>query len=129
MFLVHVSCSGCHVEPRPVTAKPGSGATVLAASKSACDNCHKTGVGDLVTLWQKNTRELYDGVSKMLPPETSQISPLQRQIRGEAQFLLELVRQDGSWGVHNPKYTQKLLEDAQQKIIELEHMTLEEAEP
>lgn len=129
MFLVHVSCGGCHVEPRPVTAKPGSGAMVLAASKSACDNCHKTGVGDLVTLWQKNTRELFDGVSKMLPPERPEMSPLQRQIRGEAQFLLELVRQDGSWGVHNPKYTQKLLDDAQAKIVELEHLTLEEAEP
>ena len=65
----------------------------------------------------------------MMPPEKPEMSPLQRQLRGEAQFLLELVRQDGSWGVHNPKYTQKLLDDAQQKIVELEHLTLEEAEP
>ena len=129
MFLAHVACSGCHVEQKPVSVKPGSGALVMAASKAACDNCHKPGFGDVVDLWQKNTKQMYEGVTAMLPSESKPLSPLQRQLRGEATTLLELVRQDGSWGVHNPKYTQKLLETAQSRILELERMTPAEAEP
>ena len=30
-----------------------------------------------------------------------------------ARHLLDLVKVDGSWGVHNPRYTQRLLEEAE----------------
>jgi hypothetical protein len=36
----------------------------------------------------------------------------------DARGLLALVRLDGSWGVHNPPYTQKLIEQARARIIE-----------
>jgi hypothetical protein len=36
----------------------------------------------------------------------------------EARQLLALVKMDGSWGVHNPPYTQKLVEQAKDKLNE-----------
>ncbi|MBL9031509.1 MAG: NapC/NirT family cytochrome c [Phycisphaerae bacterium] len=113
MFLVHVDCTGCHVSKRAVSVKPDSGATVAAAVPEACDACHKPGLGaQMVPLWQKTTRALYDRVAEELKAATG-ADP--RAVE-EARRLMELVRLDGSWGVHNPKYTQQLLEQARAKI-------------
>ena len=122
MFMAHVDCTACHVEPRPVSSKPTSGATVAKASAESCGTCHKPGLGEqLVPLWQKNTRTLYDTTVAMLPPEGSAapLNPEQAKRVAEARQLLDLVRVDGSWGVHNPRYTQKILEDAQQKLADI----------
>jgi nitrate/TMAO reductase-like tetraheme cytochrome c subunit len=123
MFLAHVACSGCHTKPRPVSSKPESGATVAAASARSCDNCHKQGAGDQVALWQKNTRAMYDGIFRMLPTPDRQLDSRQKKLVFEARGLLDLVRLDGSWGVHNPRYTQRLLEEAQQKLSEADRPT------
>ena len=122
MFMAHVDCTACHVEQKPLTIKPTSGATVAKASARSCDTCHKAGLGEqLVPLWQKNTRTLYDASVAMLPAEDAAASLAADQAKrvSEARQLLELVRVDGSWGVHNPRYTQKILEDAQQKLADL----------
>jgi nitrate/TMAO reductase-like tetraheme cytochrome c subunit len=119
MFMAHVDCTACHVDQKPLTVKPTSGATVAKASAKSCDTCHKSGLGDqLVPLWQKNTHALYDTTLAMVPSQeaATTLSPEQARRVYEARQLLELVRVDGSWGVHNPRYTQKVLEDAQQKL-------------
>jgi nitrate/TMAO reductase-like tetraheme cytochrome c subunit len=120
MFMAHVDCAGCHVQPRTPHSKPDSGATVAAATAAACDNCHKPGLGEqMIPLWQKNTRSLYESVSRMLPdPAKPAASAQAGRLIAEARQLLALVRQDGSWGVHNPPYTQKLLELARTKILD-----------
>lgn len=120
MFMAHVDCTGCHVRPRAVTGKAVAGATVAAATPEACDACHKPGLGaKMVPLWQKNTRTLYESVEKMLPPPSKPMpSPRAGQLIAEARQLLLLVRVDGSWGVHNPTYTQKLIEQARARIVE-----------
>ena len=120
MYLVHVDCTGCHVEQRGLRSKVESPATVAGASPQACDRCHKAGLGEtMVPLWQKNTHELYDSVAKVLPAAKAAARGAEPQrLVGEAERLLELVRLDGSWGVHNPRYTQKLLEEAKGKLEE-----------
>lgn len=68
----------------------------------------------MVPLWQKSTRSLYDDIlANVTAAEAKGGKPLE-----EARHLLreELVRKDGSWGVHNPKYTQKLLERARESL-------------
>lgn len=118
MFMAHVDCTGCHIQPRALNVKPLSGATVAAASPRACDACHKPGLGEqMIPLWQKNTHELYDSVALLLPPaERSALCEADHRNVAEARQLLDLVRLDGSWGVHNPKYTEALLHDARQKL-------------
>jgi len=120
MFMAHVDCTGCHTQVRAVTDKRAAGATVAAATAKACDNCHKPGLGDqMIPLWQKNTRTLYENVERMLPDEAKPpASPRAQQLVTEARQLLTLVRLDGSWGVHNPPYTQNLIEQARDKILE-----------
>jgi hypothetical protein len=118
MFLAHVDCSGCHIAPRPLKIKGDSGATVAVATAKACDTCHKPGLGEqMIPLWQKNTHTLYDSVVQMMP-KVAPIDDRERELVQQAQRLIDLVRLDGSWGVHNPRYTQELLNQARAKLLE-----------
>jgi hypothetical protein len=118
MFMAHVNCTACHVAPRPVKSKVESGATVAVATAAACDSCHKPGLGaQMIPLWQKNTHTLHDSVVELLPA-TPPADERGRQLVSEARQLIDVVRLDGSWGVHNPRYTQELLNQARAKLIE-----------
>lgn len=118
MFLAHVNCNGCHIEPKPLKVKNGTGATVAVATAAACNSCHKAGLGEqMIPLWQKNTHTLYDAVAQIVP-KTVPANEKDRQLVLEAQRLMDLVRLDGSWGVHNPRYTQELLNQARAKLLE-----------
>lgn len=121
MFLVHVDCTGCHIKPSELKAKPQSGATVNKAVPAACDTCHRPGTGEqMVPLWQRTTRELYDSVIALLPTEQDPWAA-GNEAAGErlaqARQFLDLVRLDGSWGVHNPRYTQRLIEQARENVV------------
>jgi nitrate/TMAO reductase-like tetraheme cytochrome c subunit len=118
MFLAHVDCGGCHIEQKSLNAKPLSGATVAKATAEACDACHKPGLGEkMIPMWQKSTHASYDAVVKLLPERTP-VSPEAAKLVENARHLLDLVKVDGSWGVHNPRYTQRLLEEAERKLRE-----------
>jgi hypothetical protein len=117
MFLTHVPCTGCHTQMDEVRVRPGSPARVARATVDSCDGCHSPGLGQLqIPQWQRDTRRLYDEVAKLI--ETARASlgdrhdPAARQLLSDADQLLEIVMLDGSWGVHNPRYTQSLLERA-----------------
>ncbi len=118
MFLAHVDCAACHIKPRALDANPESGATVAAATPQACDSCHKPGLGEkMIPLWQESTRKLYKEASdELADTEKSVTGQPALALVEEARGLLKLVRVDGSWGVHNPKYTQRLLELAREKL-------------
>lgn len=118
MFLAHVNCNACHIAPRPLRNKAESGATVAVATAAACDSCHKPGLGaQMIPLWQKNTHALYDSVVELLPVNAP-ADEHGRQLVGDARRLIDVVRLDGSWGVHNPRYTQELLGQARAKLLE-----------
>ena len=121
MFLAHVDCTGCHIQPRPLQHKPTGASMVTAASPKACDRCHKPGLGDqLIPLWQQNTKDLYQAVSDLLT-EAEKAKYTDRNALAkvtEAGTVLELVRLDGSWGVHNPRYTEDLLTRARKLLGE-----------
>jgi len=119
MFLAHVGCSGCHIKPKAVGASPESGATVAAATAQACDRCHKPGLGEqMIPMWQQNTKEVYDSVTAMLAELPPQPTGRPGELISQARDLLKLIRVDGSWGVHNPGYTEDLLQQARQKAPE-----------
>lgn len=118
MFMAHVDCSGCHVVPGPLDANPHSGAMVRRAAVEGCDGCHEPGLGArMIPLWQNAARALYervDGEYRALDPRVAEGQA--RVLLDEAKSLIQLVELDGSWGVHNPRYTQQLLEQARAKI-------------
>lgn len=129
MFLAHVSCNGCHIAPRALKVKNDSGATVKVATAAACDACHKPGLGaQMIPLWQKNTHTLYDSVVSLVP-KTPPADEKTRQAVHEAQRLIDLVRLDGSWGVHNPRYTQELLNQARNKLLDATRPPAKEPAP
>jgi hypothetical protein len=128
MFLTHVECSGCHIERvRKSTGTLDSLGKVATAVPRACDNCHEEGTGQrYVPFWQKKIKTLYEEVSRKLDElnerarlETNEQRAQQLGTRGkQAGAILESVSSDGSWGVHNFKYTEAILLKANKIISE-----------
>jgi hypothetical protein len=116
MFLAHVDCTGCHIKQESLSVKPKSGATVAKAVPEACDRCHQPGFGaSMIPRWQGDTHALYDEVDGQLKGFVP-ASESAKRLADEARTLLELIRNDNSWGVHNPRYTQQILEQARAKV-------------
>ena len=92
--------------------------TVARAVPRACDNCHEPGTGDrYVPFWQGQIKSLYgrveEGLKRLKDLRNTggyQIdeAELDRQI-GQVEAVLSSVKSDGSWGVHNLKYTEAML--------------------
>ncbi len=117
MFMSHVSCTGCHIHNRAVSVRPDSGATVAEAVAEACDTCHRAGMGaKMIPLWQKSTRKLYDQLAQDFLDAQDAKPAADPQLLAQTRKMLDLVRVDGSWGVHNPRYTQQLLQNARESL-------------
>jgi hypothetical protein len=126
MFLTHVECTGCHIER--VEQKSGalvSYGTVAKAVPRACDNCHEKGTGQqYIPFWQGKIKTMHEQVSRKLEQlkdrakntTNEQDAAKLNQSIEQAQSIIESVSADGSWGVHNFKYTEALLLEAD-KII------------
>jgi hypothetical protein len=129
MFLAHVDCTGCHVEQTDYKTKPDSGMKVTVATPESCDRCHEAGLGkQMIPMWQRNTRELFEEVSEMLASAKPARDAESQQLLAEARDLLKAIRLDGSWGVHNPRYTQELLKEAQDRLLQMHALSARETE-
>jgi nitrate/TMAO reductase-like tetraheme cytochrome c subunit len=121
MFLTHVECTGCHIDPEQICIQTGDcTGTVAKAIPSACDNCHEPGTGEkYIPFWQGKIKKLYEQVSKNLDELEKQLrikhgddnTEIEKRI-AEAKAILDAVKADGSYGVHNFKYTEARLNDA-----------------
>jgi nitrate/TMAO reductase-like tetraheme cytochrome c subunit len=128
MFLTHVECNGCHIER--VGKKSGtldSLGTVAKAVPKACDNCHEEGTGEqYIPFWQKKIKALYEQINRKLEKleqrarfeSNEQLAQKLSNRAGQARSILESVSSDGSWGVHNLKYTEAMLLKANKIITE-----------
>lgn len=126
MFLTHVECTGCHVERTArVSGTLDSFGTVARAVPAACDKCHEDGTGQkYVPFWQEQTKSLYDQVdakvtrySALADAQTDDTARQRMRERvDQARKILDSVRFDGSWGVHNFKYTESLLLEAEKTV-------------
>jgi hypothetical protein len=127
MFLTHVECKGCHIERvRKSTGNLDSFGEVAKVVPQSCDNCHEPGTGaQYIPFWQGKIRGLYDLVAdrtdrredkaKLDPDPITAQKSLERV--KQARSILESVANDGSWGVHNFKYTEAMLNKANQLVI------------
>ncbi|MHC4654111.1 MAG: NapC/NirT family cytochrome c [Planctomycetota bacterium] len=130
MFLTHVECNGCHIER--VGNKSGtldSLGTVAKAVPGACDNCHEEGTGQrYVPFWQKKIKALYEQINHKLDrleerarfESNEQLAQKLSDRAGQARSILDSVSSDGSWGVHNLKYTEAMLLKANKIITEVQ---------
>ncbi|MHC4083654.1 MAG: NapC/NirT family cytochrome c [Planctomycetota bacterium] len=130
MFLTHVECNGCHIER--VGNKSGtldSLGTVAKAVPRACDNCHEEGTGrQYIPFWQGKIKGQYENVTTKLErlEKKAQLERDEKQaqilhdIIKQARSILESVSSDGSWGVHNFKYTEAMLLKANKIITEVQ---------
>jgi hypothetical protein len=128
MFLTHVECTGCHIEP--VEKEAGaldSFGTVARAVPRACDACHKKGTGQqYVPFWQKKIKAKYEEVKLKIDNLEAQgriaanedAEQARRNRIAQAKTILQSVAADGSWGVHNFKYTEAMLLRANELISE-----------
>lgn len=128
MFLTHVECTGCHVERNvSETGMLNSLGTVARATPQACDSCHEPGTGQrYVPFWQSSIKDLYTQVSDLAAAMQLKADSLGETDKGgytakinQAQTILESVQADGSWGVHNLKYTESLLLKAKELLNEV----------
>ena len=129
MFLTHVECTGCHIEQ--VAQKAGalvSYGTVAKAVPRACDNCHEKGTGQqYIPFWQGKIKTMHEQASRKLEQlkdrakntTNQQAAAKLNQSIEQAQSIIESVSADGSWGVHNFKYTEALLLEADKIISEV----------
>ena len=119
MFLTHVECTGCHIEKtQEETGALESIGTVAEAVPRACDECHEQGTGDkYIPFWQDQIKKLYKSMTKKVDDFESKIKletdkQLAQELKEKAEQarkILESVELDGSWGVHNFKYTEAML--------------------
>jgi nitrate/TMAO reductase-like tetraheme cytochrome c subunit len=119
MFLTHVECTGCHIEQ--VAQKSGaldSLGTVAKAVPRACDNCHEEGTGQqYIPFWQNKIKAIHEEVSRKLDRlKSRQVTSGLKDSINQAQSILDSISSDGSWGVHNFKYTEAMLIRADQII-------------
>jgi hypothetical protein len=126
MFLTHVECTGCHIER--VQKKSGildSFGTVAKAVPRACDACHEQGTGQkYVPFWQGQIKAKYEQVRLKVDDLETQTALQANQegaqrLRGkleQARLILQSVSADGSWGVHNFKYTEAMLLRAEEIV-------------
>jgi hypothetical protein len=122
MFMTHVECKGCHTGQTEVRfGDVGSLGMVSKATPEACDRCHQPGTGDqYIPFWQGQTKQLHGQVTAQLADARDYASGQQDATLIErlttridrAQSLLDMVSSDGSWGVHNFKYTETILYQA-----------------
>lgn len=126
MFMTHVECTGCHIERTPkASGTLDSFGTVARAVPAACDKCHEDGTGQkYVPFWQGSIKALYARVEQRLAQMDELASVRAGTERGDAlrqrvqqaRSILDSIAADGSWGVHNFKYTEALLLDAEKTL-------------
>jgi hypothetical protein len=119
MFLTHVECTGCHIEQ--VARKSGaldSLGTVAKAVPRACDNCHEQGTGQqYIPFWQNKIKAMHEEVSRKLDQlKSRQATSRLKESIDQAQSILDSISSDGSWGVHNFKYTEAMLRQADEIV-------------
>ena len=128
MFLTHVECTGCHIETeQKEDGVLDSVGTVARAVPRACDVCHKEGTGQqYVPFWQKQIKAKYEEVrvkvdnleARARASSNQDAAQKWRNSVEQARAILKSVSADGSWGVHNFKYTEAMLLRADELVSE-----------
>ncbi len=114
-----VECVDCH------RAIPSKKKDTFDAIKKRCIECHDQSYGEMLVKWRTSTDELLKKVTPKLNKVKEEIDRIDRRgghtfvfrkLFGEAEFNYNLV--SSGKGVHNPEYTEELLEFANSRLDE-----------
>ncbi|MCJ7705742.1 MAG: cytochrome c3 family protein [Desulfobacterales bacterium] len=114
-----VECIDCH---RGVPAKKKD---ILDSIKKRCIECHDQSYGEMLTRWKKSSEELLTKLAPKIEKVREEIRRIEirgghtfvyRKPFGEAEFNYNLAKKGN--GVHNPEYTEELLEFANNRLDE-----------
>ncbi len=111
-LLAEEACVACHVVKTPYVSElePAGTGHTFTPQLVACQGCHPSAVDFDVYGVQTATQALIDALGAELDaagPNDQATTSYQRAL-----FVLEAAESEGSLGVHNTKYIQKLLQDA-----------------
>ncbi len=114
-----VECVDCH------RAIPSKKKDTFDAIKKRCIECHDQSYGEMLVRWRTSTDELLKKVTPKLNKMREEIDRIERRgghtfvfrkLFGEAEFNYNLAL--SGKGVHNPEYTEELLEFANNRLDE-----------
>ena len=114
-----VECIDCH---RGVPAKKKD---TLDSVKKRCIECHDQSYGEMLTRWKKSSEELLTKLAPKIEKVREEIRRIEirgghtfvyRKPFGEAEFNYNLAKKGN--GVHNPEFTEELLEFANSRLDE-----------
>jgi hypothetical protein len=103
MYLATVSCKGCH------KSVPGGDKDDERVEPGVCNNCHEKGFEKIYKEQMDLVTEQMEALKKLLEvaKEAGKVEGVEAM---EARHNYEFITSDGSFGVHNIKYTRELLE-------------------
>lgn len=115
MFLASVSCRGCH-EVKLIKTRSEILFELPKFNPNSCSNCHGKGYDRLVLQWQKIIKERLNKLEFEI--EIAEILKKVgiKKFNENVNVNLEIVRRDGSFGVHNIKYVNLLLDVVEKEI-------------
>jgi len=137
------NCVTCHMAPKPVgrdEAMPGGhtfraitkGETPRKLNRNGCVQCHDWISPEWVEMKQAEFKNLLETLADLLPKKSSSIDnaqsrepkfpkdPSLSKAEAMASFNYWMVVKDGTFGVHNPVYLKKLLEDSIESLKRME---------
>ncbi len=116
VMAVGVTCKECHT-----TISQGHS---LAEVKKTCVQCHEDRYGKMTDEWQQDItsriRKLRVSVEALRVQRKTMPDPEKKRVEAltkEAENLLKWVGNDKSKGVHNFAYAQKLVREAEKKVL------------
>ncbi|RMF08443.1 MAG: hypothetical protein D6762_05615 [Candidatus Neomarinimicrobiota bacterium] len=105
MYQGDVECLGCHAGE--------AGDPVVRPTGETCLNCHEEGYDELVESWQTEVKDQVSRLQALIQPDETSPAPVRT---ASVRRILDLVIQDGSWGVHNSEGIQRVLQEAAEQI-------------
>lgn len=116
MFLAGVICQGCHrIEKKETTLGPHF--ELPKADPSTCVFCHGKNFDKLLYKWQNLVKERLEDLKKI--EKINNIFKKYGILKYNEEFVkynLSIVEKDGSFGVHNIKYINLILDEVEKKL-------------
>ncbi|MFH1942737.1 MAG: hypothetical protein ABIL68_11615 [bacterium] len=109
------------------------GSTPRALNTYACSQCHDAIILDWVEMSQAQIKRLLEELASILPKRTFQSEGVKKEeakfpkdpslnaVESQASFNYWMIVKDGTFGVHNPVYIKKLLEDSIEALKNLKN--------